>query len=42
MKELQQKKKDSSGNIDKELENMKVIQLNIENLNKEKDDFSTL
>lgn len=42
MKELQQKKKNDSNNIDKEIEHMNIIQHNIENLNKEKEDFSIL
>ena len=36
MIELQQKRKDDSNLINKEIENMEVIQHNIESLNKEK------
>lgn len=42
MIELQQKRKDDSNLISKEIENMEVIQHNIESLNKEKEDFSNL
>ena len=42
MIELQQKRKDDSNLINKEIENMEVIQHNIESLNKEKEDFSNL
>jgi len=40
MKELQEKKKNTSEHLIKEIENMKQIETNIENLSKEKDDFS--
>ena len=42
MIELKQKRKDDSNLINKEIENMEVIQHNIESLNKEKEDFSNL
>jgi len=40
MKELQEKKKNTAEHLIKEIENMKQIETNIENLSKEKDDFS--
>jgi len=40
MRDLQEHKKKEGVSIDKELEHMKLIQKDIEYLNKEKEDFS--
>jgi hypothetical protein len=40
MKELQEKKKNTSDILGKEIESMKQIETSIENLSKEKEDFS--
>ena len=40
MKELQEKKKNTTETLIKEIESMKQIETNIEILSKEKDDFS--
>ena len=42
MKELQEKRKEKFDNLKNEIEGMKQIEHNIENLNKEKEDFSVL
>jgi phage-related tail protein len=42
MKELQEKRKEKFDNLKNEIVGMKQIEHNIENLNKEKEDFSVL